>query len=179
VYISRLAPFDRGAQKLCADSSAACAFINVEVGKVRVMFRLGSRIGNFLDQLQPNCADELLVFFRYPAKPRVLLQMIFHPGRAASEKFRFGFCRDPRTGAQSITKDSQRRCVRGICQSNGRTGGCSSVRLASHAREVTSVAEFTQRRLIGVTKIAHSFSSTDKIFPAGSLNQAIDGPPLW
>ena len=113
-----------------------------------------------------------------PASPGVsLFQVRPHPGRAASEKFCFEFCGDSRTGAQSITQDSQCRCVRGICQSNRRTGRCRRVGLGSHAREVTSVAAFPQRRLIGVTKVTHSFSSTDKIFPAGSLNHAMVGPP--
>ena len=44
MHVGRPAPFDRGAQKLCPDASAAGAFVNVEVGKVRVMFSLGSRL---------------------------------------------------------------------------------------------------------------------------------------
>ena len=102
--------------------------------------------------------------------------MRLHPACAACEEICFGFCGIACAGAQSIAQGSQSRRVTNIGQSNGRAGGCGRVSLRNHTREVTLVAQLAQSRQTELRN-SYFFSNTESIFPAGSLNHAIDGPP--
>jgi hypothetical protein len=52
------------------------------------MFSLGPRVGNLLDQLQPDSADWLSIFFGNPASPEAMFfQVRLHPVCTAREKF--------------------------------------------------------------------------------------------
>src|SRR5437764_15079555 len=85
--VACLAPGDRSRKQPRSNSFSAGEFPDEEVSNISVVFWLRPRIGNLLDQLKPQTANQLLICFGHPALPDTSgFQMRFHPFRAALEK---------------------------------------------------------------------------------------------